>query len=275
MRPGEVFGDKCKEEHREQHEEDCKTRAKKLHDDDLFTQPDETHLGECPICFLPMPLNGQAMFHSCCSKSICMGCIVAEIEMSSDIMKYLLKANRCAFCREPAGENEDESRSGLMKRIKANDPAAIREFGIKLYDEGDYDDALTYFMKAVELEDPEAHYRLGQMYHYGNGVKKDEEKEVYHFEKAAIGGHPEPRMHLGVIDVRNGRFERAKNHFIIAANLGHEESMKRLLPVYKHGYITKEEYEATLRTHQAAVDEMKSSERDYARKFLKNMNTHK
>jgi hypothetical protein len=48
--------DKCKEEHREQHEEECKKRASKLRNDDLFTQPDGTHLGECPICFLPMPL---------------------------------------------------------------------------------------------------------------------------------------------------------------------------------------------------------------------------
>ncbi len=49
--------DKCREDHREQHAGDCKRRAKELHDRKLFTQPDSTHLGECPICFLPLPLQ--------------------------------------------------------------------------------------------------------------------------------------------------------------------------------------------------------------------------
>jgi len=43
--------DDCREEHREQHHEECKRRADKLHDKRLFTQPDGTHKGECPICF--------------------------------------------------------------------------------------------------------------------------------------------------------------------------------------------------------------------------------
>ena len=51
-------GDKHKEEHRERHEEECKERADELRDDDLFRQPDGTHFGECPICCLPMPIEG-------------------------------------------------------------------------------------------------------------------------------------------------------------------------------------------------------------------------
>src|SRR5210317_2575984 len=71
--------DKCREEHREQHDEDCKNRGQELHNDDLFTQPDGSHLGECPICFLPMPLDPQKkLFRSCCSNFICMGCIVTQ-----------------------------------------------------------------------------------------------------------------------------------------------------------------------------------------------------
>jgi hypothetical protein len=53
-------------------------------------------------------------------------------------------------------------------------------------------------------------------------------------------------------------------HYIIAANLGLEESMKALWKHYSDGNITKEELEATLRAHQAALDEMKSPERDAA-----------
>jgi hypothetical protein len=60
--------DKCRDDHREQHHDYCKKRAAKLHDKRLFTQPDGAHLGECPICFLPIPLGkGKSTFMSCCS----------------------------------------------------------------------------------------------------------------------------------------------------------------------------------------------------------------
>ena len=35
---------KCRDEHREQHEEECKKRKEELHDRQLFTQPDISHL---------------------------------------------------------------------------------------------------------------------------------------------------------------------------------------------------------------------------------------
>ena len=44
-------GDGCRGEHRHWHVGDCKRRAKELHDNKLFRQPDGSHLGECPICF--------------------------------------------------------------------------------------------------------------------------------------------------------------------------------------------------------------------------------
>ncbi len=48
--------DGCQDNHREQHEEDCKSRSAELRDRDLFEQPDSCY-GECPICCLPLPLD--------------------------------------------------------------------------------------------------------------------------------------------------------------------------------------------------------------------------
>ena len=48
---------KCREIHRDQHEAECKQRKAELHDKELFEQPDGTHDGECPLCFLPLPLK--------------------------------------------------------------------------------------------------------------------------------------------------------------------------------------------------------------------------
>ena len=98
----------------------------------------------------------------------------------------------------------------------------------------------------------------------GLGVEEDEEKEVYHLEKAAIGGHPDARYNLGCIEEENGRFDRAVKHWIIGAKLGDADSMKELWAHYSDGNISKEDLEATLRAHQAAIDAAKSQQREAA-----------
>jgi tetratricopeptide (TPR) repeat protein len=250
-------GDKCRGNHKEQHEEECKQRKAKLHDKELFEQPDGTHLGECPICFLPLPIDlEKSTFCSGCCKLMCNGCIHAY-EMSSG-------NNNCPFCREPAVKGEEQNNKRVMKRVKVNDPAAIQQIGVRRYQEGDYLGAVEYFRKAAELGDAVSHYNLGSMYYVGKGVEKDEEKAIYHYEKAAIGGHPGARHVIAVIEgsESKGNNERAVKHLIIAANLGHEESMKKLWGAFKKGFVTKEELEATLRTHKAAIDATKSAQRD-------------
>jgi hypothetical protein len=249
-------GDKCQENHREQHEEDCKIRAQQLHDKKSFRQPGGSNDGECPLCFIPMPLHPtKCAYYPCCSKIACDGCSYTHY------VKH--KSDNCPFCREPSWDvEEDEKRE--MKRVKANDPVAMREMGAERYDEGDYDTAFEYWTKAAELGDADSHFQLSVMYRKGNGVEKDKEKEVYHLEKAAIGGDPVARWNLACIEEENDNMERAVKHFIIAANLGYEDSMKSLWEYYKDGDINKKDLEATLRTHKAAIDAMKSSEREAA-----------
>ncbi len=254
--------DGCRELHRPEHGGECRNRKAELHDRKLFTHPDGTHLGECPLCFLPMPLDPKKSgYHACCSNIICLGCFYANYKSNKHDKD---KVRRCPFCRESGTGDDDEDDKMMMERIKANDPAALGQVGGTCYKEGDYDGALEYLTKAAKLGDLNAHYHLGLMYWKGKGVEKDEEKEVYHFEKAAIGGHPQARYNVAVIEQRNGNVERFVKHLIIAANLGHEESMKALWVAFKHGDITKEDLDATLRTHQATIDETKSAQRDAA-----------
>jgi hypothetical protein len=249
--------DKCRKDHLEDHEEECKRRAEELHDRELFTQPDETHLGECPICFLPLPLDlRKSAFYSCCSNVICRGCVHNYYKSNGDY--------RCSFCREPVSTSDEETHKRMKKRVKANDPVALRQMGAELHRDEDYDGAFQYLTKAAEFGDVGAHYMLGNMYGEGVGVEEDEEKEVYHYEKAAMGGHPYARNNLGYYEKIKGRAERSVKHYIIAANLGNEGSMKALWGHYSQGNITKEELDATLRSHQAALDATKSEQRDVA-----------
>jgi TPR repeat protein len=174
------------------------------------------------------------------------------------------KQRSCSFCRETLPKDDEEIDRRKMKRVEAGDAAAMVEVGVDRRCEGDYDTALQYFTDAAKLGDVEAHYHLGVMYEKGEGVEEDEEKEVYHYEMSAIGGDPSARFNLGNHEERSGRDDRAVKHWIISAKLGHIRSMEALWEHYKLGNITKQDLEATLRTHQAALDAMKSPQREAA-----------
>ena len=151
-----------------------------------------------------------------------------------------------------------------MKRVQANDPSALSRIGAARYREEKYMESFEYFSKAAELGDAFAHNQLAFMYHKGRGVEKDEKKEVYHAEEAAIKGHPGARYHLGINEGRRGRVDRSVKHMIIAANLGHEQSLQALKVAYKDEFVSKEDFTAALRAYQAAVDATKSPQRDAA-----------
>ena len=95
------------------------------------------------------------------------------------------------------------------------------------------------------------------------GVRR-EKKECYHLEEAAIAGHPTARYLLGTIEWMNGGEYRAMKHFIIAANLGCDQSLRSLKRSYEYGLVSKDDFAAALRAHQAAVDATKSPQREEA-----------
>ena len=99
---------------------------------------------------------------------------------------------------------------------------------------------------------------------YGKGVEKDEKKELHHAEQAAIGGHPDARYNLGCFEWNFGRMDRAVKHLIIAAKLGYDRSFEAVKGLYKDGYVSKEDFAAALRGHQAAIDATKSPQREEA-----------
>ncbi len=256
-------GVNCQKNHRPLHKKACKKKAAKIRDDKLFTQPEECHLGECPICCLPLPLDtNKRRINSCCCKKICLGCNYAnekrEWEQGLE--------QKCPFCREPIPNGDEEAYKNYMERVKANDPAAMNEMGKKCYIKGDYNGAVEYYTKAAALDDMGAHQNLSVMYRKGEGVEKDKKKEIYHLEEAAIGGHPQARYNLAVYEWRGGRMDRAVKHYIIAARLGLLESVKQC---FLNGFVSKEDYEAALRGHQTAVDATKSEQRGEAEEAMK------
>ncbi|KAK1734925.1 zf-MYND and TPR domain-containing protein [Skeletonema marinoi] len=243
----------------------CKERAAELRDEILFRQPVSSHLGECPICCLPLPIDSrQHKGQSCCSKIICMGCAQAH---------YLRQTEgqldeTCPFCRQPQPKWEEEVGKNHLKRIESNNPFAMQQMGRMCHKEGDYESAFEYLTKAAELGDVGAHYNLSFLYQHGEGVEKDEKKELYHLEVAAIAGHPNARHNVGAHELRNCRNDRAVKHFIIAANLGYDGAIQALKKCYAGGVVSKEDFAVALRAYQAAVDATKSPQREAAAKVV-------
>ncbi len=109
-------------------------------DEILFKQPESSHLGDCPICFLPMPLDTRkCVMMTCCSKMICGGCHHASFlhDRGATIQ------HRCQFCRILLDDDFEDRKIYFrdeeldrLKRVEACDPVAMRELGTKLAIEG-------------------------------------------------------------------------------------------------------------------------------------------
>jgi hypothetical protein len=137
----------CQKNHRPQHKKACKKRAAEIRDRGLFTQPDESHLGECPICCLPLPLDfNKWVVNSCCCKRICRGCSHAnqkrEIEQGLE--------QRCPYCREILPEIEEEADQNYMERVRVNDPIAIFKLGLIATMKGTLRELLNILLRRLD-----------------------------------------------------------------------------------------------------------------------------
>ncbi len=234
-----------------------------LRDEMLFKQPESSHLGDCHICCLPL-YGTRTVSYSCCSKIICKGCAHASEIRDLEMRRVQL----CPFCREALPKRNEASIKQRMKRVDANDPAAMCHWGKVQHEKGDFSGAFKHFSKAAELGYADAHYQLSLIYHDGKGAEKDMEKEKHHLEVAAIGGHPDARFNLGCHEWKNGDKERATKHYNIAATQGCDDSIKALLDAFKKGIVIKEKLAAALRAHHAAVNATKSPQREEVEALL-------
>jgi hypothetical protein len=251
----------CQKKHRLKHKRACKKKKADLRDEILFRQPESIHFGDCPICLLPLPIDPEkSIVMGCCSKVICNGC-----HYTNQMREMEGRLNpSCPFCRHPIPETLAGHEILLMKRVKVDDPESLCFMGNQRFAEGDYEGAFKCWTTAAQLGDAIAHYQLSVMYREGHGVENDKKKELHHLTEAATSGHPNARYNLACCEETMDRIERAVKHWIIAANLGHDDSIKSLKLCYGNGEVSKEDFAAALRAHQAAVDATKSPQREAA-----------
>lgn len=94
------------EEDRPKHTPACTKRADRLRDEVLFKQPESTHLGDCPICLLPLSLDlKKSRMQACAAVKWSHGCNHAnkmcELEASLP--------HKCPFCRCLVPETDEQA----------------------------------------------------------------------------------------------------------------------------------------------------------------------
>ena len=245
----------CQVAHRPKHRRACKRTAAELFEQKLFAEPPRRN--DCPICMLTMPLSNECAYMLCCGKMICLGC-------------YLCLTRRyCPFCNTPTHRSDDEAKNRLLKRIeKYNDPEAmnmlatdytVEESGSCL---DDYKEAVALYHRAGELGSAVAHLNLGNWY---RGVELDKKKASHHYQVSAILGNESARHILGEIARNDGNTEHAMRHFMISVKSGLDTSLEEVKRGFVEGLVTKDDFESTLRGHQASKDETNSDQRDRAK----------
>lgn len=128
------------------------------------------------------------------------------------------------------------------------------------------------WMNAVELGgSKDAHYNLSMSYstyYKERGVEKDDKKELYHLEEAALLGDAAARCQLGNYEADRGNWDGAKKHWMLSAAAGCEDCMEKIKRGKKKGGVSTVEYKKTLRVHRKSLNLTQSAERDAAREQI-------
>ena len=280
----------CQRKHWPKHKKQCKLRAAELRDEALFKDPPPKE--DCPICFLPMPINliccallppatissipiydfaianeelaGKVMkeYYPCCGKSICKGCVHSFEGSGND--------DKCPFCNsDRSSTTHEECVEEMMRRAAANDPASICLLANSYYQglhglQQDQARAMELYARAADLGYSKAHGSLGVIYEGAGNLKKAK----FHFEAAAMAGHEVARYNLGSIEYNSGNVERAIKHWTIAASVGDYEAMHEMRTFFEQGFVSRESIDSILAAYNSSCAEMRSEARDAASRIM-------
>ena len=186
---------------------------------------------------------------------ICAGCVHSFICAGN--------IGKCPFRNSDRGNENDEHIKQIMKRVAANDPAAIYMLAHFYYQglgglQQDRAKAIELFRRSAELGCNIAGSNLGGIYLGG----RDWKKAKFYFEAAAIAGCEASRYELADIEKELGNVERAIQHLRIGAKAGCYCAMHVLQVGFERGGVSRESIDSTLAAYNNSCAEMRSESRN-------------
>ena len=209
-----------------------------LRDVELFGPPEERE--ECPICFVPMPLEPKQKVHvRCCGKTACMACALASNATG---------LRTCPFCRAQIHDEEHDQQ--LRNRVELGDVFAM-EILAESYEIGgngvQKDDVagMRLWLQAAELGHLPGLCALASR-HLRNEFegRTTLEQAMKLAEAAAKKGSVEGHHFLGILGLdidkdmtqeRALKVEKAMKHLEHAAIAGNAPSFKMLREIRDEG----------------------------------------
>ena len=234
----------------------------------LLTEGHERMEGDvCTICYLyvELPMSKcHSKINVCCMKRVCNGCDMA--------VKQRGIGGLCEFCRTPFANDDASKLAMVQKRVDKGDAEAIKFLGETYYHGGlglakDVPRAIEFWTKASELGSLNSHYELGHTYYCGDDVEEDQPNGIHYWQQAAMKGHVESRHNLGIVEEIKGNYDLAAKHWMISAKMGNEGSLNRIKKMFMEGRVTKAQYAKALRGYGDAAEEMKSHQREEAKRL--------
>ena len=227
---------------------------------------------ECPICIIPLPLNDHEVvfMSSCCGKRVCMGCIHQNIstEIKNKGKQRSRAEMKCAFCRQSPSSGQQTIKV-LKKLMKKNIPQAFMDMAERYRDGEEVfqsdTKSLEMRIRAAEVGHANGYMHIGKHYSQGTAVVQDESKALAFYEVAAKKGSVYAHQHLALFRGRNGDIQTSIAHMKVAACAGDQQSMDRLMKLYKEKVVSKDDLTQTLRAFQASNKEVQSKDRVVAR----------
>ncbi|EJK72121.1 hypothetical protein THAOC_06380 [Thalassiosira oceanica] len=220
----------------------------------------------CPICFdlIELPMCKHSKTNVCCMKSLCNGCLLVARQRGIH--------SRCPFCRTPFPADDPSTLAMIQKRVSKGDAVANSFLG-EQYFHGflglakDLPRANELLTEAAELGSLDAHYQLGNAHYFDKGIEEDKLRGIHHWQEAAMKGHVLSRNVLGFVEYQNGNYKLALQHWMISAKMGYERSLNNIKEMFKRGQATKEQHAEALLGYRDAVEEMKSPQREEAKRL--------
>ncbi|EJK67643.1 hypothetical protein THAOC_11300 [Thalassiosira oceanica] len=160
----------------------------------------------------------------------------------------------------------------IQERVHKGDANLIKNLADRYYHGSlglakDVPRAIESWTKASEIGSLDAHHELGHRYYFGDGIEEDEKKGIYHWVQAAVRGDVESRHKLGDVACDYGNYELAVQHYMISAKMGLEGSLNEIKDMFKDGHANKAQYTEALIGYRDAVEEMKSPQREEAKRL--------
>ena len=220
----------------------------------------------CTICldYIELPVYEHSKVKVCCMKRLCNGCILVAGRRGI--------LDRCPFCRTPVTFDEASRLAMVQKRVHKGDAEAIKFLGDKFYHgrlglAQNTPRAIELWTEAGDLGSLDAHFQLGHVYCTGNCVEEDKPRGIRHWQQAAMQGDALSRHSLGLAEFNNKNYDLAVQHWTISSKMGDQDSLNAIKYTFNEGHATKAQYAEALLGYRDALEEMKSPQREEAKKL--------